>query len=72
MSDEIEPASIEEIESIPGLKTALEILGFANRTAHENGKCVIEFRKTESGSMNIQEITEHVVALEGDLDADTE
>ena len=65
MTDEIEPASIEEIESVPGLRTALEVLGRANVKAHEEGHCVIEFKKTDSGALNIQEITEHVESLEG-------
>ncbi|QRV15081.1 hypothetical protein JMJ58_19570 [Haloterrigena salifodinae] len=85
MADEegaFDAATEQEIESVPGLKTALEIIGHANRTAHENGNCVIEFEKTESGRMNIQDITQHVAVLEGiselltedeeDPDADTE
>lgn len=73
MSDEIEKASIEEIQSVPGLQTALEILGHANREAHENGRCVIEFDRTDSGRMNIQEITQYVEVLEENLqDANTE
>ncbi len=62
---EVPAASDAEIDSVPGLRTALEIIGHANQTAHEKGKCVIEFEKTESGAMNIQDITQHVEVLEG-------
>ncbi|SEL20009.1 hypothetical protein [Haloferax larsenii] len=75
-----DPATEEQIDSVPGLRTALEIIGHANQAAHKNGKCVIEFEKTESGRMNIQDVTQHVEVLEqvNDLlredeeDADTE
>ena len=60
---EINPETVEKIDSVPGLRTALEVLGEANRKAHEDGRCVIEFHKTDSG-MTISEITEHVGELE--------
>jgi DNA-binding transcriptional ArsR family regulator len=65
MSDEINPETIEKIDSTPGLRTALEVLGEANRKAHENGRCVIEFYQSDDG-MTISEISGHVEALEGD------
>lgn len=58
------PETVEAIDSVDGLRTALEILGHANRAAHEEGNCVMEFVKTESGSVNIQDITRHVEVLE--------
>ncbi|NUC72603.1 hypothetical protein HTZ84_09820 [Haloterrigena sp. SYSU A558-1] len=67
MSDEevaFDAATEQEIDSVPGLRTALEILGHANRAVHESGNCVIEFELTESGRINIQDITQHVAVLE--------
>jgi len=64
VSDE-NAATEAQIDSVPGLRTALEIVGHANQAAHENGRCVIEFEKTESGRTNIQDITQHVEVLEG-------
>lgn len=62
--EEVTGATEQQIDSVPGLRTALEIIGHANQAAHENGNCVIEFEKTESGRMNIQDITQHVAVLE--------
>jgi hypothetical protein len=70
MTDQINPETIERIDSTPGLRTALEVLGEANRTAHEQGRCVIEFYVGDSGNMTISEITDHVAALEGDGDGE--
>lgn len=67
MSDEeaaFSPETVEAIDSVPGLRTALEVLGHANTAAHENGRCVIEFEKTPPGALNIVDITDHVAALE--------
>lgn len=55
---------IEQIESVPGLQTALEVLGEANRTAHETGRCVIDFHVDDDGRMVIAQITDHVETLE--------
>lgn len=60
---EIDSATVEKIESVPGLRTALEVLGEANRKAHEEGRCVIEFHHDDAG-MVISEITQHVESLE--------
>ena len=65
MTDEINPETIEKIDSTPGLRTALEVLGEANRKTHEDGRCVIEFYLGEDG-MTISEITDHVAVLEDD------
>lgn len=65
MTDAINPETIEKIDSTPGLRTALEVLGEANRKAHEDGRCVLDFYLGEDG-MTISEITEHVEVLEGD------
>ena len=62
---EINPETIEKIDSTPGLRTALEVLGEANRKAHEDGLCIVEFRMGDD-NMVISEITEHIEALEGD------
>lgn len=67
MTDEINPETVEKIDSTPGLRTALEVLGEANRKAHEDGRCVLEFYLGDDG-MTISEITEHVETLEGDDD----
>ena len=61
---EIDPETIEKIESVPGLRTALEVLGEANRKAHQEGRCVIDFYIEEDGRMTISEITGHVAELE--------
>jgi hypothetical protein len=65
MSNDIDDVTIEQIESVPGLRTALEVLGEANRKAHEDGRCVIDFSVDESG-MVISEITDHVEILESE------
>lgn len=62
----MDDAVIEKIESVPGLQTALEVLGEANRTAHENGRCVIDFHVDDAGQMTISEITQHVEELESE------
>ena len=81
MSDAEVPAATDaEIDSVPGLRVALEIIGHARGVADENGRCVIEFERTESGGVNIQDVTQHVEILEGvnalllddEEDADTE
>lgn len=64
MADETEGVEAR-IDSVPGLRTALEIVGHANQAAHDDGRCVIEFERTESGAVNIQDITQHVTVLEG-------
>lgn len=64
MAPEIADEMIEEIESVPGLRTALEMLGEANRKAHEDGRCVIDFHIEDNGEMVISEITKHVEVLE--------
>jgi hypothetical protein len=66
MTDEINPETVEKIDSVPGLRTALEVLGEANRKAHEDGRCVIDFYMDDDG-MTISEITDHVEALESDV-----
>jgi hypothetical protein len=63
MSNEINPETVEKIDSTAGLRTALEVLGEANRKAHEDGRCVLEFYLGDEG-MTISEITEHVGVLE--------
>jgi hypothetical protein len=73
MTDEPRPTAFDavteqQIDSVPGLRTALEVLGHANEAAHENGNCVIEFEKTESGRINIQDITQHVEIMESICD----
>lgn len=65
MSNEINPETVEKIDSTPGLRTALEVLGEANRKCHEDGRCVMEFYMDDSGLV-ISEITDHVETLEGD------
>lgn len=65
MTPEINPETIEKIDSTPGLRTALEVLGEANRKCHDDGRCVIEFNMADEG-MTISEITEHIETLEGD------
>lgn len=60
----IDETTIEQIESVPGLRTALEVLGEANRTAHEEGRCVIDFHVDDDGRMVISQITQHVEELE--------
>lgn len=66
MSNEgINPETVEKIDSTPGLRTALEVLGEANRKCHEDGRSIIEFHKGSDGIV-ISEITEHVETLEGD------
>jgi hypothetical protein len=65
MDNEINPETVEKIDSTPGLRTALEVLGEANRKAYEEGRCIIEFHHGDDG-MVISEITEHVEVLEGD------
>lgn len=67
MSDEINPETVEKIDSVPGLRTALEVVGEANRKCHEDGRCVLEFHMGDQ-NMTISEITDHVEALEGDTD----
>lgn len=62
--DEISETTIEKIESVPGLRTALEVLGKANVIAHEDGRCIIEFYKEDDGRLVISEITQHVEVLE--------
>ena len=66
MTTNIDEQTIEAIESTPGLRTALEVLGQANVKAHEDGRCVIEFYVDDSEGMVISEITDHVAALEGE------
>jgi len=63
MTETINPETIEKIDSTPGLRTALEVLGEANRKAHEDGRCVLEFYMDEGG-MTISEITGHLEELE--------
>jgi hypothetical protein len=60
----IDDVTLEKIESVPGLRTALEVLGEANRTAHDRGRCVIDFYVEDDGQMTISEITDHVEGLE--------
>lgn len=63
---EIDDTTIEQIQSVPGLQTALEVLGEANRKAHEDGRCVIDFYKEENDQLVISEITDHVEELENE------
>lgn len=65
MSD-IDDTVVEQIESVPGLRTALEVLGQANREAHENGRCVIDFYLDDSDQLVISDVTEHVKQLESE------
>lgn len=67
---EIDEATIEQIESVPGLRTALEVLGEANRQAVENGRCVIEFYVDDQENMTISDVTTHVRELEANADAE--
>ena len=60
----IDETTIEKIESVPGLRTALEVLGEANRTAYEEGRCVIDFHLDDDGKLVISQITQHVEQLE--------
>jgi|APHM01.1.fsa_nt_gi hypothetical protein len=60
----MDKSTIEKIESVPGLRTALEVLGEANRKAHEDGRCVVDFHVDDDGQMVISEVTSHVEALE--------
>jgi len=66
MSQDIDEATIEQIESVPGLRTALEVLGEANRKAYDSGHCVIDFSVGDDDRLVISEITDHVEALEND------
>ncbi|TQQ81899.1 hypothetical protein [Halonotius roseus] len=59
----ISQETIEKIDSTPGLRTALEVLGQANQKATQEGRCVIEFYESDDG-LTISEITEHVAELE--------
>lgn len=61
---DIDETTIEQIQSVPGLQTALEVLGEANRKAHEEGRCVIDFYREDNGQLVISEITQHVEMLE--------
>lgn len=63
---EIDDTTIEQIQSVPGLQTALEVLGKANRKANEDGRCVIDFYKEENDQLVISEITDHVDTLENE------
>jgi hypothetical protein len=65
----IDETTIEKIESVPGLRTALEVLGEANRTAHEEGRCVIDFYIDDNEQMVISQITQHVEELENNADS---
>jgi hypothetical protein len=56
--------TIEKIDSQPGLRTALELIGEANRKAHEDGRCVIDFYVGDDGRMVISDVTSHVEELE--------
>ena len=56
--------TIEKIDSQPGLRTALELIGEANRKAHEDGRCVIDFYVGDDERMVISEITSHLEKLE--------
>mgnify|MGYP006914312588 FL=1 len=56
--------TIEKIDSQPGLRTALELIGEANRKAHEDGRCVIDFYVEDDGKMVISDATSHVEKLE--------
>ena len=67
MSDKINPETIEKIDSTPGLRTALEVLGEANRKCHEDGRCIMEFYMSDDG-ITISEITDHVDTLEEGAD----
>ncbi|UBF22630.1 hypothetical protein HRTV-25_gp49 [Halorubrum tailed virus 25] len=60
----IDDTTIEQIQSVPGLQTALEVLGEANRKAHDEGRCVIDFYREDGGQLVISEVTDHVEALE--------
>lgn len=63
---EIDDTTIEQIQSVPGLQTALEVLGEANRKANEDGRCVIDFYREDSGQLVISEVTDHVEELENE------
>lgn len=67
MVEGINPETVEKIDSTPGLRTALEVLGEANRKCHEEGRCVIDFHDGDDGIV-ISEITEHVETLEEDAE----
>lgn len=67
MTQEINPETVEKIDSTPGLRTALEVLGKANQKAREDGRCVIEFFNSDEG-LTISEISEHVAELEEMVD----
>mgnify|MGYP006285175665 FL=1 len=63
---EIDDATVERIDSVPGLRTALEVLGQANMKAHDEGRCVIDFTMDENDQMVISDVTQHVEILENE------
>lgn len=65
----VDERTIEAIESTEGLREALEVVGHAGMTAHDEGRCIIEFWwDEETESMTISEITQHVEILESDAE----
>ncbi|MFC7191904.1 hypothetical protein ACFQL7_20680 [Halocatena marina] len=63
MSEELSEKVVEEIESKPGLKTALQMIGHAAMKAQDEGRCVLSFESV-SGDFKVLEITDHVATLE--------
>lgn len=56
-----------DLEANQGFATALEILGEANRAAHDDEKKIVEFRPADSGNgIEILDITNHVQELENE------
>jgi hypothetical protein len=67
---DIDPAIVEQIDSVPGLRTALEVIGHAHLKAEQRGRCIIEFSKRPSGELHIYDLTAHFTALERDAGID--
>lgn len=65
MTQDVDEELIEDIESEPGLKAALQAIGHAGMKAQDEGRCVLEFTDTDKGLQMI-EVTEHVATLEGE------
>lgn len=68
MSDtDVDPAIVEDIESEPGLKAALQTIGHAGMKAQDEGRCIVEFSDTSDG-LQMLEITDHVATLESETE----
>lgn len=61
---ELTEAEIEEIESVEGLRQALEMIAHGYEQTERTGSCVLLFEKAPSGHLNIMDVTAHYKALE--------